>query len=323
MHERTAVTATMRAYVLNGFDERSELADIPIPEPGPRDVRVRVRTSSVNPVDVATSAGVFRSMYEYRFPSIQGRDFAGTVDRIGTAVTAFHPGDEVFGMVKRDYIGDGTFAEYVVVPEDQFIASRPEQMDVQAAGALGLAGVTALRCVDALELQPGDSLFINGASGGVGSFAIQIAASRGVRVIATARSADQARHVRDLGATDTVDGSTGDTPAAVRRVQAAGVHGVIDLVSRSTADFVPIAGTAAKGGRAVTTLGAAPSEPIDGIGTANIHSAGDPSLLRHVAQLVVTGSMRVPLADVVPFERIEDAFALLGSSPLGKVGLRF
>jgi hypothetical protein len=112
------MTASMRAYALTAFGDEPGLTEVPVPEPGPGpgDVRIRVRAASVNPVDVATCTGAFRALYEYRFPSVQGWDLAGTVEDAGSEVTAFRPGDEVFGMVKRDYIGDGTFGEFVVVP---------------------------------------------------------------------------------------------------------------------------------------------------------------------------------------------------------------
>ena len=139
------MTATMRAYALAAFDADARLIDLPVPEPGPGEVRVRVTASSVNPYDAAAGAGFFRHMSEYRLPAVLGRDVAGTVDQVGAEVSAFRPGDEVLGMVKRDYIGDGTFAEFVVVPEDQFIVHRPEGLALAEAGALGLAAVTALQ----------------------------------------------------------------------------------------------------------------------------------------------------------------------------------
>ncbi|MGP6177748.1 NADP-dependent oxidoreductase [Microbacterium sp. A196] len=316
------MTHTMRAYTLNSFEETPAFADMPIPEPGPNEVRVRVRASSVNPVDAATSVGAFRTMYEYRFPSVQGRDFAGTIDAVGAAVTRFQPGDDVFGMVKRDYVGDGTFAEYVVVDAQRFITVRPEALSLADAGALGLAGVTALQCVEALELQPGATVFINGATGGVGAFAIQIAVLGGLEVIATARTGEEERHVRELGATHTVDWTTEDVTEAILQLRPGGADGVIDLISRDPDSFRRIAAAAGPGGTAVTTLGAARDQPEDGPVTKNIHSDSDPVLLTRIAEIVVDGSVRVPLVDTFPFERIEDAFALLATGPLGKVGLQ-
>lgn len=315
--------AMMRAYALQSFDDSAGFADVPFPQPGPGEIRVRVRASSVNPVDVATSTGFFREMYEYRFPSIQGRDFAGTVDAVGDDATRFSPGDEVFGMVKRDYIGDGTFAEYVVVDERRFVVARPDSLGLDDAGAIGLAGVTALQCIDALDLESASTVFINGATGGVGSFAIQAAVAAGHEVIATARPGDEERHVRRLGATRVVDWSAGDVVERVRAIRPEGVDGVIDLISRTPEAFTVIARSAANAGVAVTTLGAARDQPSDGATTKNVHSDSDPELLQRLADLVGAGSMRVPLVEVFPFERIEEAFALLATGPLGKVGLRF
>ena len=113
----------MKAFVLTGFDRAPEFADIAEPQPGPGEIRVRVHATSVNPVDHMIRSGFFRAVQEYRFPAIFGRDLAGMVDAAGDGVTRFREGDEVYGFVKRDYIGDGTFAEYVVVPADFFVAA--------------------------------------------------------------------------------------------------------------------------------------------------------------------------------------------------------
>jgi NADPH:quinone reductase len=314
------MTDQMRAYALRSFDEKPALTDLPVPEPGPGEVRVRVAASSVNPYDAAAGAGFFRGMSEYRLPAVLGRDVAGTVDRVGAGVTAFQPGDEVLGMVKRDHVGDGTFAEYVVVPENRFIVHRPEGLGLAEAGALGLAAVTALQCLHELGLRRGDTVLINGATGGVGAFAVQLAAADGLRVVATARPGEEEAHVRASGAVEAVDWSQ-DTVAAVRTLHADGVDGVVDLISRDPSSFSVVAGLARPGGAAVTTLGAARDGAGEGRRTANVHSSGDPELLRHVAELAATGALRVPLVEVLPFERIDDAFSSLRGGPLGKVGL--
>ncbi|MGW0193925.1 NADP-dependent oxidoreductase [Nonomuraea sp. NPDC003201] len=310
----------MRTYALYDFSEQARLTDLPVPEPGSREVRIRVRASSVNPVDAASAAGFFRAMSEYRFPAVLGRDVAGTVDRVGAEVTGFRPGDEVFGMVKREYIGDGTFAEFVVVPEDRFIVHRPEALGLTEAGAIGLAAVTALQCLDQLACVPGATVLLNGATGGVGAFIIQAAASAGLRVVATARPGAEEQHVRALGATDTVDWS-GDVAADVRKRFLDGVGGVVDLVSRDPGIFRVMADLVRPGGVAVSTLGAAREGIGEGRRVSNIHSEGDPALLRRVADLAVKGVLRVPLVEVLPFKRIDEAFTLLASAPLGKVGL--
>ncbi|WP_404429610.1 NADP-dependent oxidoreductase [Microbacterium lacus] len=314
------MSETMKAYVLEEFDAPARIVEVAVPSPGPGQVRVRVRTSSVNPVDSAVVRGFFRAMMEYRLPAIQGRDFAGTVDSVGANVTAFAPGDEVFGMVKRDYIGDGTFAEFIVVDADRFVAHRPDAVDIASAGALGLAGVTALQCVDALGLEAGDSVFINGATGGVGLLATQIAAARGLHVIATARPGAQDEYVRELGAEETIDRTSDDVPSAIRHLHPDGVDGVIDLISRGEA-FTAIAASAHERGIAVSTLSAAPAGPSEGARLVNIHSESDPALLAQVADLVASGVVRVPIVASYPFDRIDEAFAALATGPNGKIGL--
>ena len=132
--------------------------------------------------------------------------------------------------------------------------------------------------------------------------------------------ANKKNHVRELGAAETVDRSSDDVPAAVRRLRPDGVDGVIDLVSRGAA-FAAIAAIASPLGTAVTTLSAAPVDSGEGPRLVNIHSDSDPALLTRVADLVAAGVVRVPIVETLPFNRIDDAFALLATGPNGKVGL--
>jgi len=178
----------VKAFVLTSFDHAPEFADVPEPEPGPGEVRVRVHATSVNPVDHMIRSGFFRAVQEYRFPAVFGRDFAGVVQTVGDGVTRLREGDEVYGFVKRDYIGDGTFADYVVVPGGFFVAAKPSRLSLQQAGTLAQAGITALECVEAVPSGPGQVVVVNGATGGLGTFAVQIAKARGADVVATAPS---------------------------------------------------------------------------------------------------------------------------------------
>jgi NADPH:quinone reductase-like Zn-dependent oxidoreductase len=220
----------VKAFVLTGFDQPPEFADVPTPEPGPGELRVRVHATSVNPVDHMVQAGFFRAAQEYRFPAVFGRDLAGVVETVGGGVTRFREGDEVYGFVKRDYIGDGTFAEYVVVPEDFFIAARPSRLTLQQAGTLGMGGVTALECVEAVPSGPGHVVLVNGATGGLGTLAVQIAKARGAQVVATARSAERAELLRSLGADHVVDPTQGDLVELVREAVPDGADGFVDFV---------------------------------------------------------------------------------------------
>src|ERR1700753_4303552 len=116
----------MKAFVLTGFEAAPEFREVRDPVPGPGDIRVRVHATSVNQVDDLVARGFFRMAQEYRFPAVFGRDFAGTVDELGPGSDRFREGDEVFGFVKRGFIGDGTFADYVVLPEHMFVGKKPD-----------------------------------------------------------------------------------------------------------------------------------------------------------------------------------------------------
>src|SRR3954452_56466 len=195
----------MKATTLNEAATPPVLRDdLPAPAPGPREVLVRVQASSVNPVDNSIAAGMLTTMgIEYEYPVTLGRDYAGVVEQVGADVTHYAAGDEVFGFLvhANPTARDGSWAEYITVPEDSSIARRPAGVDVAIAGAAPLAAITALTAIDALHLSTGDTVLIVGATGGVGSFAVQLAAQAGATVIAPALPDDD-QYLRDLGVSE-------------------------------------------------------------------------------------------------------------------------
>ncbi|GAA3839668.1 NADP-dependent oxidoreductase [Streptomyces phyllanthi] len=174
--------------------------DTPRPEAG--ELLVKVAAASVNGIDVATAAGYLHGMMEHRFPLVLGKDFAGTVEAFGGGVDGFAVGDAVFGVVMKPFLGAGSLAEYVTVPAGHGVAPLPAGLAVADAGALGLAGATAVDSLDAVARGEGETVLISGAGGGVGSLAVQLAAARGARVIATARPGAQTDFVTGLTGTD-------------------------------------------------------------------------------------------------------------------------
>ena len=135
----------MRAFAMTGFDEQPSVVEVPKAEPGPGEVLVRVRAASLNGFDLGVAAGMLKGMLDYQFPLTLGKDFAGTVEAVGDGVSRFAAGDPVFGVTnKPDFTRTGTFAEFLVVPVDSAITRMPGGFDVADAGAIGLAGVTAL-----------------------------------------------------------------------------------------------------------------------------------------------------------------------------------
>src|SRR5437868_11322824 len=191
----------MRAIAIDAYggSERLQLMELPIPEVGPDDVLIRVRAAGVNPADISIREGRLAQMMPLSFPAIMGSDFAGTVAQVGAQVTAVRPETQVYGIS----FGGGSYAEYIRVPATGEFAALPASLDVVHAAALPMAGMTALEAVDTAALTKGAVLLIVGGAGGIGSFAIQMAAHLGAHVIATARTEQE--YLRSLGAAETVD----------------------------------------------------------------------------------------------------------------------
>ena len=262
----------MRAFTLDSLGAPPSVRDLPAPTPGDDQVLVRVHASSVNPADAAVVAGRLSGMAEHVFPVVIGRDFAGTVEQVGSAVTRYTGGEYVYGFLPltNPAVHDGAWAELIVTPEDNFIGPAPWSIDLAAAGASPLAAITALALVDALELVEGDTVLVVGATGGVGSFAVQLAVHAGATVIAPGLAEDS-DYLRGLGVHEVLDRG-GDVPAAVRQAHPEGVEAMLDLVSYSSDDFDAYAAALKEGGRGASPLSAAG----DGAGRANVMAGAEP-----------------------------------------------
>ena len=222
----------MKAIVQDryGSPDVLQLREVDRPAVGADDVLVRIHASALNAYDWHSMRGdpyLARMSFGLRAPKspIRGRDFAGRVEAVGEKVTRFHPGDEVFGEA------DGTLAEYVAVPAE-VVAPKPAGLTFEQAAAVPLAGNTALICLRAAGLQPGQQILINGASGGVGTFAVQLASAFGARVtgVCSTRNVDL---VRSLGADDVVNYTETDFAQGDQRFDV-----VLDLVgNRSLTDL--------------------------------------------------------------------------------------
>ena len=158
-----------------------DVRDVPVPEPGRGEVLVRVRAAGINPGEAKIREGALHERWPATFPSGQGSDFAGVVDRLGPDVTTFAPGDDVIGWVDTR----SSQAEYVVA-EAANLARKPAGLPWEVAGAIPVAGFTAWAMVRAVDLKPGDTVVVTGAAGGVGSIAVQLAKRKGATVIGLA-----------------------------------------------------------------------------------------------------------------------------------------
>jgi NADPH:quinone reductase-like Zn-dependent oxidoreductase len=210
--------ATMRAAVQHRYGPPSvlEVREVGIPSPGRGDVLVRVHAAAVHPGDYFVMTGepyVVRLVFGLRRPrhGIPGRDLAGVVAAVGGDVTTLRPGDEVFGWSTT-----GTLAEYACVPADH-LASLPANLSVVAAAAVPTSALTALQALRRIaDVRPGQAVLVTGASGGVGSFAVQIAKALGAEVTGVC-STGNVELVRSLGADHVVDYRTTDFTRAETR----------------------------------------------------------------------------------------------------------
>ncbi|SCL30702.1 NADPH:quinone reductase [Micromonospora rhizosphaerae] len=286
--------------------------DLPQPSPGPGEVLVRVRGSSLNGFDKKAAAGMMKGAMEYRSPAILGKDFAGTVEAVGEGASRFGVGDAVYGVVMRSYLGDGAWADFVAVGDQYGINHVPEGLDLPTAGALGLAGTTALDAVDAIAPKPGETVLIAGATGGVGAFAIQYVAAAGARVIATARPGAATDFVRQLGAAEVVD-YTGDLSGQVRAIAPDGVPAVVHLAG----DGAQLAALLTPEGRLASTIGFGPDQHPAAI---SIMGRPDPATLDRLAGDAAAGRLRVPVSRRYDLAGVPQALAEFAGA-LGKLAI--
>jgi len=303
----------MRAFTLDSFAGQPHLRDdVQMPEVGAREILVRVRSSSVNPVDAAIAVGMLKDMVEHEFPVTLGRDYAGVVEAAGSAVDAFSAGDEVYGFLLHadPTMHKGSWADYLVVREGVSIARKPS-VDFTAAGAAPLAALTALSALDALELSEGSSVLVIGATGGVGSFFVQLAAAAGASVLAPALPEDH-DYLTRLGARVILDRGAG-IRSQVHRHEPGGVDGLLDLVS-----YQPDASVLRPGGRLASPLGAAG----EGHGRINLMASPTTESLDRLTQLLEAGSLRVPIQRTYTLEQAATALeALTTAHTQGKLAI--
>ncbi len=283
----------MQAVQLDRFGgpEHLHLADVDPPLPGPGQVRIRVRAAGVNPVDAKIRSGALQQVFPTELPTVLGLEVAGTVDAVGPEVTAVAVGDDVLGFADT-----GGYAEHALATT---VAPRPAALDWARAAAVPVAAETALRVLRQLEVAAGDVLLVHGASGAVGSLAVQLAVARGATVLGTAGEANLA-FVEGLGATALVHGD--GLVDRVRALAPAGVDAVLDTAGRGVLpDSVALRGGTSR----IVTI----ADPAaHGMGIAFSDTAErDAAELAGVAAQVAGGALR--LADPRPHDLADAAAA--------------
>ncbi|AUY48049.1 NADP-dependent oxidoreductase [Streptomyces sp. CB01881] len=294
----------MRAVVVRTFagPEALELVDVPVPEAGPGQVRVRVEAAGVNPVDAVTRAGVLAQagLMPPREVVGIGWDVAGVVDRVGPGVAGFAPGERVIGLRDRLDAPLGSYAEYLVL-DASVLAPAPAGVPAVEAATLPLNGLTAVQALDLLGLPAGATLLVTGAAGAVGGFAVELAVLRGLRVVALAGEEDEAL-VRELGAEWFVPRGTADPAAAVRSLVPGGVDGALDAALLG----VVALGAVRNRGAFVAVSGGAPVG-LRGIRVTNVWIAADGRALAGLSDLAARRRLTLRVADALPLEQAAEA----------------
>jgi NADPH:quinone reductase-like Zn-dependent oxidoreductase len=295
MRENRSRAVRLEAF---GGPEMLEVQEVPTPQPGPGQLRVRVTAAGLNPMDwVMTADAETAARFGLTLPTGFGTDYAGVVDEVGPGVTGFAEGDRVFGSALSRAIAD-----YVVVdasgetPANEAHHTPPE-VDDRTAATLTIAGRTASAALAVINPGPEDTILIGGAAGGVGVFAVQLARMAGARVLGTGSAPD---FLSELGAEPVPYGE-----GLADRVQALtpdGITAAIDLHGTETALTAQKLGVP---NARICTIAA----QLEGIPGANGANAA-PGALAEIAGLVATGKLRIPIAATFPVEQIRTATEL-------------
>ena len=306
----------MKAIVINAYGNESVLdyTDVERPEPKADEVLVKVHVAAVNPIDWKTRDGAGERL-GLKLPIILGIDIAGVVEEVGDGIEKFQPGDAVYGMTVSGL--SGGYAEYALASVDT-MAPKPESLDFEKAAAIPIAALTAWQAMfDVANLRRGQKILITGASGGVGSMAVQLAKAKGAFVIGTASGKNE-QFVRDLGADEFVDYTRQPFEEVVKDVDVA-----FDTVGGDT--FERVIQTVKKGGFLVTSAEPQAEEKAKefGIQAAWLFCQPSAEQLAEINQLIDEGKLKIHVETVLPLTEVKKAHQLSQSGRTrGKIVLQ-
>jgi NADPH:quinone reductase len=313
---------TMQAAAIDraGGPEVIALHTLPVPKPAANEVLIAVNTAGVAIWDVGLRRHP-QSIKHSAFPLVLGTDGAGIVAAVGAKVQGFKVGEQVYSY-SWDNPHGGFYAEYVAVPAER-VGHLPSGLSLRQAGAIATTALTAIQGIDdALHLKSGETLIIHGATGGVGSLAIQFAKLRGVRVLATASGEDGFVFVKRLGADAVVDGRHGDIAAAARDFAPAGIDAVLAFAGGDSLERCIDA--LRRGGRVAFPSGVEPEpKPRDGLSIVRYDAIPGVQEYQRLNHAIEAAKLEVPIAAEFPLAEAAKAQERVEAGHiLGKIVLR-
>lgn len=286
-----------------GGPEVLVIEEAPRPTAGENEVLVRIHAAAVNPVDCAIRAGYAQGWFQHFMPRILGGDASGVVEAVGPGVTSFKPGDAVY--TRTNLVRDGTYAEYVVANTSE-VASKPRSLDFNQAAAVPHAFLTAWQTmVNTANIQPGQTVLIHGAAGGVGHFAVQIAKLRGAKVIGTASDKNIA-FLKQIGVDQAIDYNQTRFEDVVHDMDV-----VLDNVGGDTLDRSY--GVLKPGGLLMSIVQPPDPEKAAAHGVRAEMVAASPqteTVLAEAAKLIDAGKIKPEVSKLLPLSEIRQAHAL-------------
>jgi NADPH:quinone reductase-like Zn-dependent oxidoreductase len=310
---------TMKAVRLHSYGEPEMLVyeEAPRPEPSPGEVLVLVRAAGVNPLDCKVREGRMKGVFDYQLPLILGMDVSGIVAAIGSGVTNFDVGQEVYGIAEVSR--SGSYAEYAIVQENK-LASKPKTLDHTQAASIPVVAMTAWQALfDVGQMSAGQTVLIHAASGGVGMFAVQFAKWKGGRVIGTA-SDRNLEFVRELGADEVIDYKKTKFEQVVSKVDL-----VLDAIGGETRERSW--GVIKPGGMLVSLISSSPPSQETaaqmGVRAAGLRMQAEAKLLTEIAGLIDSGQVKTLVGKVLPLTSARQSHELSQSAATrGKIVLQ-
>ena len=320
----------MRAAYIEALGDASAIlvGEVPTPEPGPGQVLLRVGASAINPIDLHLRSG--RVAMPMSFPYVVGTDVAGTVEAVGPGVTRFRPGDRAWGSNQGILGRQGSAAEFACTDEGLLHPTPPGLSDAEAA-SMALVGITAhLGLFDRARLSPGESVYVSGGGGGVGSMVIQMAKAAGARVATTAGHEPTLDLCRQLGADLVLNYKEDDVPARLREWAEEGID--VWYETQRSPDLMTIVPLLRKRGRAVLMAGrdATPSFPLGSfyprncsiLGFAMFNYSAEEQLIcaEDMARWTTQGRLRPIVGRTFPLDQAAQAQQFLEDNSVGGAG---